>query len=910
MHSVQTPSVPAPIDHQPIMLSDGAPVPLPVGPGAWNVTGGRVEAYLVWPEGRRLLGVADEGSQVFSVSPDCQASIQLIAPEGASLAPRSPDPSAVDRWLRQAAGTIAASGPAPEAPCSGEVDPTEILSGGAGVLWLSPQTGLTLDFGDVGEMILAPDIVPVAGAVQARALSRGTIVVHRTADLAPEQILSGLSIFAEGLVRVFSARSDAADAAAITRLTHGTTVGPGAQGSRTEAIAAISSALGIKLADQPRLPPEAETLPLAALCRVAGLRARRITLEEDWQNRDQGPLLVRKADDETVYSLIWDGRAYLDHDGLRISATRSADYQHSAHTVSAPLPAHVKGLWSLAIHVMRSGNGRDALWAAGAAAGAAALGILVPLATAWLLSDIVPAGIVGLLVAVGLALAASALITSVFSTARSIATTRIEGRGATVLGAGVTDRLLRLPARFFKEFAAGDLNQRIENVEAMRQLAVSILMSAGLTAVLSVTYLVVLFFYDIRLALIGAALVMVYIFAVTMARVLQMEAIREAATLDGEIASLTYETLDGVGKLRTSAAEERAMARWLDVYARERAADVRAGRVSTNFGAFADAYQTITLMTLFAGAGVLAILEAPAGVFIAFLSAFGSFQGAFIGLSEAMLQVYSAQPLVERARPILEATTEVDPGRGDPGTLRGDIEGSGIVFSYGEGLPAILDGLDFHVRPGEHMAIVGSSGSGKSTLLRLLLGFETPRAGSILYDGQDLTRLDLTRVRSQIGVVLQASQLFAGSILENIRGAGNATLEGCMAAAERAGLARDLEYFAMGMHTPITEGAGTLSGGQRQRILIARALAAKPNILLFDEATSALDNATQALVSQTLDGLKVTRVTIAHRLSTVRHADRICVLQGGRFVEQGTFDELMAMDGVFTGLAQRQLTED
>ena len=219
-----------------------------------------------------------------------------------------------------------------------------------------------------------------------------------------------------------------------------------------------------------------------------------------------------------------------------------------------------------------------------------------------------------------------------------------------------------------------------------------------------------------------------------------------------------------------------------------------------------------------------------------------------------------------------------------------------------------FSGLSFHVRPGQHMAIVGASGSGKSTVLRLLLGFESPQRGSIIYDGQDLAHLDLTQVRAQIGVVLQSSQLFAGSILDNIRGAGDTSLEECLEAAEKAGLARDLSYFAMGVHTPITEGATTLSGGQRQRILIARALAAKPNILFFDEATSALDNATQAVVAETLDALAVTRVTIAHRLSTVRNADMICVMDGGNFAEVGTYDELMALGGRFARLAERQLT--
>ena len=756
--------------------------------------------------------------------------------------------------------------------------------------------------------MLDPDLAAVSDAVWARARSRGEVTLLRSSTLQESQLLTAVSAFTDTLPVLFDAQAREDEAQTLARLGTATDLGPRQEGSIRDSVERVAEGLGIKPVDLPRLPAEAESLPIPALCRVSGLRARKVTLEENWHARDQGPLLLRGAEDRTLHALTWDGRAYRDHANRRLSASDIARYSHTAYTVSAPLPSHVQGLWTLAWHVMRAGNRRDAMTTAMAAAAAAGLGILTPIATAWLLSDIVPAGIAGLLFGVGIALACAAIVSTILGVARSIATTRIEGRGATVLGAALTDRLLRLPARFFKDFSAGDLNQRLQNVEQMRKLAVGILMSAGLTAVLSVAYLGVLFMYDVRLALMGFGLVLIYIVAVVIARVLQMEAIREAASLDGEIAGLTYETLDGVGKLRASAAEERAMERWLEVYRRERAAGVRAGRVGTNFGAFADAYQTITLMTLFAGAGALAAVEAPAGIFIGFLAAFGSFQGAIVGLSEALLQVYSAQPLVERARPILTAETEIDPGRGDPGTLKGEIEGSGLAFSYAEGLPPVLNGLDFHIKPGQHMAIVGGSGSGKSTLLRLLLGFEAPDRGAILYDGQDLTRLDLTRVRSQIGVVLQASQLFAGSILDNIRGAGNASLEDCLNAAAKAGLARDLEYFAMGVHTPITEGAGTLSGGQRQRILIARALAASPNILFFDEATSALDNATQAVVSQTLDALKVIRVTIAHRFSTVRHADRICVLEAGKFVEQGTYDELMAMDGAFAKLARRQLT--
>ena len=165
-------------------------------------------------------------------------------------------------------------------------------------------------------------------------------------------------------------------------------------------------------------------------------------------------------------------------------------------------------------------------------------------------------------------------------------------------------------------------------------------------------------------------------------------------------------------------------------------------------------------------------------------------------------------------------------------------------------------------------------------------------------------------MRSQIGVVLQSSQVFAGTIHDNVRGASDAGLAECMAAVEAAGLAEDLSRFPMGLHTPITEGASTLSGGQRQRILLARAIAGHPRILFLDEATSALDNATQAIVAQTLDRLDATRITIAHRLSTVRNADRIGVLEKGRFVECGSYETLMAQKGAFSRLVRRQRLEE
>jgi ABC-type bacteriocin/lantibiotic exporter with double-glycine peptidase domain len=236
------------------------------------------------------------------------------------------------------------------------------------------------------------------------------------------------------------------------------------------------------------------------------------------------------------------------------------------------------------------------------------------------------------------------------------------------------------------------------------------------------------------------------------------------------------------------------------------------------------------------------------------------------------------------------------------------IEGIGKRFRRGrEELPVLRD-VSLRVAPGEVVALLGPSGCGKSTLLRLLLGFERPTSGIVYYDGQDLGALDLRLVRQQMGVVLQVSRVMPTEIYRNIVGTSRRTIDDAWRAAEMAGLADDIRNMPMGMHTYVSEGGGTLSGGQRQRLLIARAVVNRPKLLFLDEATSALDNRTQAIVAESFERLDATRVVIAHRLSTIANADRICYLDAGEIAETGTYQELMARDGLFARLARRQMS--
>ena len=280
------------------------------------------------------------------------------------------------------------------------------------------------------------------------------------------------------------------------------------------------------------------------------------------------------------------------------------------------------------------------------------------------------------------------------------------------------------------------------------------------------------------------------------------------------------------------------------------------------------------------------------------ISAFAMSGGAAVVARQSLL----------KTKPTLEAIPEGGGEGVQPGTLSGSIEVRDIVFRYAPDLPPVLDKVSLSVQPGEHVAIVGPSGCGKTTLMRIILGLEDAESGMLLIDGRDLSGLDRPAVRRQVGSVLQSATLLPGSIRENVAMGRPMLQDEIWAALDAAFVADDVRKLAMGLDTPVSDGGGTLSGGQRQRVLIARALAGRPRVLVLDEATSALDNVTQAGIIAALDQLNITRIVVAHRLSTIRNADRIFVLEDGHLVDSGTYDELTSRPGPFRELAARQET--
>ena len=390
---------------------------------------------------------------------------------------------------------------------------------------------------------------------------------------------------------------------------------------------------------------------------------------------------------------------------------------------------------------------------------------------------------------------------------------------------------------------------------------------------------------------------------------------RKSQEAEGEASGRNLELINSVSKLRMSGAEVPAARYWAEEYkksvAYSFALDTQSS-ISKMLQTIVPNLGTLLLFVMITRLSAEAIetpsLRAPnTGQLLGFFSAFGTFIGSMASLSDLLVGAFDIPILWERAEPLLKTPIEILADASDPGELEGHITLDRVSYRYSPALNLTLDRVSFEAKAGEFIALVGPSGSGKSTVVRMLLGFGTPEEGTVSYDGKPLHSLKLDQVRRQIGTVMQNSGIFAGSIFEVISGSASISLDQAWEAAEMVSLADDIRDMPMGMQTAVPEGGGTLSGGQRQRLAIARALVRKPKILIFDEATSALDNRTQAIVTQSLENLRVTRVVIAHRLSTIKNADKIVVIQKGQVVETGVYATLMDAGGVFFQLMNRQI---
>lgn len=649
---------------------------------------------------------------------------------------------------------------------------------------------------------------------------------------------------------------------------------------------------------------------LEYLMRPYGIMRRTVRLEKGWYRDAVGAMLGVMKESGRVVALIptgFSGYCYIDPDSgkkIKINRRNQRLFDSEAIAFYKPFPLKKIGLGSVAKYIAETLSAADFALIALATLALSLIGMLSPKLNNILFAAVLPSGSVRLLLSIAVFTVSVSVSSLLISATKEMITARINTKMSVSVQAAAMMRIMSLPADFFKGYGSGDLSSRAAHISSLCNMLVSAVLTTGLTSAFSLIYISQIFIYAPVLVVPAIAVILATVAFSLISSFAQMRISKKQMELSAKESGMSYALISGIQKIKLAGAEKRAFARWGNLYAQN-------AKLTYNPPAFIKLNSVISLAISLIGNIVMYAAAVKSGVsvadYYAFGTAYGMVSGAFMSLAGMALTIAQIKPILETVQPFFNTVPEISEGKEVITRLSGGIELTNVSFRYNENMPLILDNMSLKIRPGQYVAIVGKTGCGKSTLMRLLLGFEKPQKGAVYYDGRDIERIDLKSLRRRIGVVMQNGKLFSGDIYSNIViSAPWLTQSDAWDAAEKAGIAEDIRRMPMGMNTIISEGSGCISGGQRQRLMIARAIAPKPKILMLDEATSALDNLTQKSVSESLDSLKCTRIVIAHRLSTIKQCDRILVLDGGKITEDGTYDELIAQNGVFAELVERQ----
>ena len=649
---------------------------------------------------------------------------------------------------------------------------------------------------------------------------------------------------------------------------------------------------------------------LEYLLRPHGIMRRTVTLAKGWYKDAVGAMLGVLKSGGGVVALIptgLSGYSFKDEKtGTRVKINRKNEdlFEEEAIAFYKPLPLKKLGIPDLMRYILGTLSPSDFVLIGASTLAITLIGMISPKLNNLLFSTVIESGSYRLLLAITVFMICVTVSSLLINGVKSLIMARINTKMNISVQAAAMSRVMSLPADFFKNYGSGELSARAQYINSLCNMLVSTILSTGLTSVFSLAYISQIFVYAPALVVPSLIITFVTVAFSVISAFAQMRISKKSMEISSKESGMSYALISGVQKIKLSGAEKRAFARWGNLFA-------EGARLSYDPPMFLKINAVISSAISLVGTLVMYYFAVSSGVsvadYYAFNAAYGMVSGAFMSLAGIALTVAQIKPIMDMVKPILQAVPEISEGKQVITRLSGGIELNNVSFRYNENMPLVVDDMSLKIRPGQYVAIVGATGCGKSTLMRLMLGFETPQKGAVYFDGKDISNVDLKSLRRNIGVVMQNGKLFSGDIFSNITiSAPWLTMDDAWKAAELSGIAEDIRRMPMGMHTIISEGSGGVSGGQRQRLMIARAIAPKPKILMFDEATSALDNLTQKTVSESLDALKCTRIVIAHRLSTIRQCDRIIVLDKGKIIEDGTYNELIENGGFFAELVARQ----
>lgn len=648
---------------------------------------------------------------------------------------------------------------------------------------------------------------------------------------------------------------------------------------------------------------------LKAIAQTSHFRFRKVKLTGDWWKFDNGALLGFEKTDSKPVALIpskKEGYYIVDpKEGTRkkISSRIDATLLKEAYYFYPTLPDKKLVLRDLLNFVLPR-NSYELKNLILLQLFISSAGLLIPVATGILFDYVVPNHDINALWQIVAALIVNTLVISTFSVSQVISLYRIKLRTNAMLQPAIWDRILSLPMTFFKKFTAGDLANRAEGIDSIQQELTDTFALTIVSGFLSLISIFLLFYFNILLGFITLLLVVILIIVSLIAYRKELTYQRKAMSLQGALTGLLLQLFNSIGKIRVSHAERRMFKLAIDPFVRKTRYFLKSGIIIVFQTVFNTMFGVVSLLIFFA------VVIRPGtslsfGNFIIFNAIFSQLFISLFGLVSAIAQIMRVIPLYERIKPILTTTSESFDIDVLKIPISGQIEIKNLSFRYHVLAPLVCDSISLEIKKGEWIAIVGPSAAGKSTLFRLLLGFETPESGSIFFDGHPLSQFDLITLRQQLGVVLQTSSLMPGTILENIIGlSSDLTIEDAWHVAHLANIDTEIKEMPMQMQTLITEGGKTISVGQRQRLLIARALAKKPKILLLDEAMSGLDDATQYKIQRNLEQLKITRIICTHRIQMIENADCIYVLDKGKVIKKGLYNDLLNSSDFFANLAK------
>ena len=650
------------------------------------------------------------------------------------------------------------------------------------------------------------------------------------------------------------------------------------------------------------------------IARISGFACRKIDLPADWKNTIYEPFLAMLPDeddkpDRPVVCFRNLNRYYLYDPSKRshhqLTAEEEKQLSGEVWTILRPFDQKPVNLKSILRFCSGEVSVMDILLLLLTMFAVTQIGLLLSNLNRTIYDRAIPHGDLVLAWTLGGLFIVGLIANLLFSIGQNLTQSRLTKRLTHSILTAVYDRAFHMPEQFFQGQDSAAMAYRIFY---LADTYVSVIQSGAqilLQMLFSIFYIVQMFSYSSQLAGIGLGMTVLQIILTAIRSQLEKKYSSQRIGRLMQTRSMLYQAFSNIETIRSGGAEEQLLYRYM-----ENKTDI--GRIRQKSDRTVQVSSTV--LTLFNGLMLILLYGAMGsetnislGTFMAFLTANTLFGTTMTQAALSAISLALMMPMLKDANGVLREIPEKS-GQGQiPERLSGDIVLSNVSYSYEQDGKKVLDDLSLHIHPGEYIGIAGFSGSGKSTLIRLLLGFNQPDMGQIYYDSIPISHLDRTELRRRIGSVLQDSSLISGTILQNIRlSRPEATEEEVWQALDQAAIRKEIEAMPLGLMTHVSEENPVISGGQKQRILLARALLGNPQILILDEATSALDNPTQEKVVHIMDGLSVTRITVAHRLSTLRTCDRILLMDHGKVIEEGSFDLLMERKGKFYEMVRGQ----